>query len=202
VGVSTAPLTGLILGPAGSGKGTQAARIALAFDMDHLSTGDVLRAEAAQGSALGRQVERVMAAGELVPDRLMISIVKRHLWDDRPGAQACRILLDGFPRTLSQAIALDEFLASRGRRVDFVVGLRAPDQVLSERLLRRSSLEGRADDTPHAIMLRMSEFRARNAELIEHYQTSGVPVDEVHASGSVEAVFERVEKAITNTIRV
>ena len=186
-------MIGLIFGPPGSGKGTQAARVEREFDMQHLSTGEILRSEVAHGSAVGKEAARIMAAGDLVPDELIDRIVESRLGRMDPAAS---VLLDGFPRTIEQAQALDRMLSELGRKVDFVVALDVPEQMLVDRLLHRAQVEGRADDTREAIMERMHEYRARTAPVLDHYRRSGVPVAEVEGVGEVDEVFERVREKI------
>lgn len=186
-------MIGLIFGPPGSGKGTQASRVEKEFEMEHLSTGEILRSEVAHGSAVGREAGRIMAAGDLVPDELIDRIVESRLQRTDAGAN---VLLDGFPRTTRQAKELDRMLMPLGRKVDFVVALDVPEGVLVDRLLHRALLEGRADDTREAIMERMHEYRARTAPVLEHYRRGGVPVAEVEGVGEVDEVFERVRDAI------
>src|ERR1700681_4830337 len=114
----------MIFGPPGSGKGAQATRVEREVEVKHLSTGAILGAEGAHGSEVGKEVDRIMAAGDLVPDDLIVDIVRKRL----PDAEAGRgVLLDGFPRTLDQARALDEMLASEGHQVDFVIALEVPE---------------------------------------------------------------------------
>jgi adenylate kinase len=186
-------MIGLIFGPPGSGKGTQASRIEKEFDMAHLSTGEILRSEAAHGSHIGKDAARIMAAGDLVPDDLIDRIVGRRLRRTDPGTS---VLLDGFPRTIEQAKALDAMLADLGKNVDFVVALDVPEPALVDRLLHRAAVEGRADDAREAIMERMHEYRARTAAVLDHYRRLGVPVAEVDGVGDVDEVFERVREAI------
>jgi adenylate kinase len=186
-------MIGLIFGPPGSGKGTQAARIEREFGMSHLSTGEILRSEAAHGSAVGKEAARIMAAGDLVPDDLIDRIVESRLRRIGPSEN---VLLDGFPRTIEQAKALDRMLAHQGRDVDFVVALDVPEPLLVDRLLHRAAVEGRADDTRQAIMERMHEYRTRTAAVLDHYRLRGVPVAEVNGVGSVDEVFDQVRGAI------
>jgi adenylate kinase len=186
-------MIGLIFGPPGSGKGTQAARIQDAFEMQHLSTGEILRHEVALGSDIGKEAARIMAAGDLFPDDLMDQIVKGRL--ERTSLDAS-VLLDGFPRTLAQARALDGMLQELARAVDFVVALDVPDAVLIDRLLHRALVEGRADDTRKAIEERMHEYHTRTEPVLDHYRKSGVPVVEVDGRGEVPVVFERIEGAL------
>jgi adenylate kinase len=184
-------LIGLIFGPPGSGKGTQASRVEREFGMSHLSTGEILRSEVAHGSAVGKEAARIMAAGDLVPDDLIDRIVESRLSRIDPTSN---VLLDGFPRTTEQAKALDRMLAPRN--VDFVASLDVPEDLLIDRLLHRAAVEGRADDTRDAIMERMREYHHRTASVLDHYREQGVPVLEVDGVGDVDAVFDRVRQAI------
>jgi adenylate kinase len=184
-------MIGLIFGPPGSGKGTQASRVEREFGMSHLSTGEILRSEVAHGSAVGKEAARIMAAGDLVPDDLIDRIVESRLSRIDPTSN---VLLDGFPRTTEQAKALDAMLAPR--KVDFVVSLDVPEVALIDRLLHRAAVEGRADDTRDAIMERMREYHHRTASVLDHYRERGVPVLEVNGVGDMDAVFDRVREAI------
>jgi adenylate kinase len=134
-----------------------------------------------------------MAAGDLVPDDLIVDIVRRRLPEAGAGAG---VLLDGFPRTVSQARALDAMLARDGRAVDFVIALDVPENELVERILRRAKLEGRADDTPEAIAERMHEYHTLTAAVLDHYRKQGVRVAEIDGRRSPDEVFERVRRAI------
>jgi adenylate kinase len=186
-------LIGLIFGPPGSGKGTQAKRIENEFNLAHLSTGQILRAEVARGTEIGKEVARSMAAGDLVPDDLIVSIVRRRLPASEKGDG---VLLDGFPRTLQQARALDEMLAEEGHRVDFVIALEVPEKDLVDRILRRAAVEGRADDTKKAIAERMHEYHKLTEAVLDHYRKKGVRVEVVDGTGDPDAVFERIRRAI------
>jgi adenylate kinase len=188
-----ARMIGIIFGPPGSGKGTQASRIEKEFHLVHLSTGDILRSEVARGTEIGREVARIMAAGDLVPDDIIVSIVRLRLPESEVGAG---VLLDGFPRTLEQARALDEMLASEGHRVDFVAALDVPEQVLVDRILHRAAIEGRPDDTRDAIAERMHEYHKLTEAVLDYYREHGVRVLEVDGTGDPEAVFERIRGAI------
>lgn len=183
----------IIFGPPGSGKGTQAAKIEEAFHLKHLSTGDILRHEVAAGTPVGKEAARIMAAGDLVPDELIVDIVRRRL----PEAEAGEgVLLDGFPRTLRQAQALDRMLADERHKVDFVIALEVPEHDLVERLLHRAQVEGRADDTRQAITERMHEYHKLTEAVLDHYRKGGVPVHMVSGLGSPEEVFERIRRVI------
>ncbi|TMC80737.1 MAG: adenylate kinase [Chloroflexi bacterium] len=184
---------GIIFGPPGSGKGTQAARIEKDFRLKHLSTGDILRAEVAKGTPVGKEAGRIMAAGDLVPDELIVDIVRSRLPEAETGAG---VLLDGFPRTLRQAQALDAMLAGEGHRVDRVLALDVPEKDLVERLLHRAAVEGRPDDTREAITERMHEYHKLTEAVLDHYRRQGVPVEIVSGMGSPDEVFERIRRVI------
>lgn len=185
-------MIGIIFGPPGSGKGTQAARIESEFHLAHLSTGDILRDEVARGTEIGWEVARIMSAGDLVPDDLIVSIVRRRLPASEAGAG---VLLDGFPRTLQQARSLDEMLAREGHRVDVVIALEVPESALVDRILHRAAVEGRADDTREAIAERMHEYHKLTAAVLDHYRKQEVRVEVINGVGDVDAVFERIRRA-------
>ena len=186
-------MIGIIFGPPGSGKGTQASRIENEFHLVHLSTGAILRSEVKRGSEIGREVARKMAAGDLVPDDIIVKIVRHRLPESEVGAG---VLLDGFPRTLEQARALDEMLASEGHRVDFVVALDVPEGVLVDRILHRAAIEGRPDDTREAIAERMHEYHKLTEAVLDYYRRHGVRVVEVDGTGEPDDVFDRIRGAI------
>jgi len=186
-------LIGIIFGPPGSGKGTQASQIEKEFHLVHLSTGDILRSEVKRGSEIGKEVARIMAAGDLVPDDIIVRIVRRRLPESEVGEG---VLLDGFPRTLEQARALDEMLASEGHQVDFVIALDVPEDVLVERILHRAAIEGRPDDTREAIAERMHEYHKLTEAVLDYYRRHGVRVIEVDGMGGPDEVFERIRGAI------
>jgi adenylate kinase len=184
---------GIIFGPPGSGKGTQAAKIEDEFGLKHLSTGQILRAEVARGTPTGKEVGRVIAAGDLVPDELIVDIVRTRLPEAEEGAG---VLLDGFPRTVRQAEALDAMLEDEGHRVDYVIALDVPENELVDRLLHRAEMEGRADDTRKAITERMHEYHKLTEAVLDHYGKKGVPVRRVSGVGSPDEVFERIQGVI------
>ena len=186
-------MIGLIFGPPGSGKGTQAAHVEREFKLSHLSTGDILRAEVARGTEIGKEAERIMRAGDLVPVDLIIRIVQRILRDPDVSSE---VLLDGFPRTIEQAKALDRMLAQEGHRVDFVIAFKVPEDVLIERLLHRAEVEGRADDTREAITERMHEYKHLTEKVLGHYRKAGVKLHEIDGLGAVDEVFSRIQEAL------
>ena len=186
---------GIIFGPPGSGKGTQAAKLEQDLHINHMSTGDILRKEVARGSELGKQVGRIMAAGDLVPDDLIVDIVRARLPEAEEGVG---VLLDGFPRTVAQAQALDAMLDAEGHRVNFVIALRVPRDVLVDRLLKRAQLEGRLDDNREAIGERMEEYERRTAAVLDYYRQNGVSILDIEGTGAPDEVFERVRTALSS----
>jgi adenylate kinase len=187
-------LIGIIFGPPGSGKGTQATMLQKHLDLNHMSTGDILRSEVARGTPLGKEVGRIMAAGDLVPDRLIVDIVRSRLPEAEEGAG---VLLDGFPRTVAQAQALDAMLAEEGHRVDFVVALEVPEEALVERLLHRAKVEGRTDDNRETIAERMREYHKLTEAVLDHYRKQGLPIHVIDGTGTPDQVFERIRTAIS-----
>ncbi len=183
----------LLLGPQGSGKGTQAKRIASDHGIPHVSTGDMFRAALAAGTQLGREVEPILAAGELVPDQLTVSLIRERLAESDA---ASGFILDGFPRNLAQADALDEMLAGIGRALDAILYFELPDTVAVERMLRRAADEGRADDTPETIRRRLAIYHEQTEPVVHHYRATGRLVP-LHASREIGQVYAEVQAALT-----
>ena len=179
----------LILGPQGSGKGTQAKKIAAAYDAPHVATGDILREAVSNGSELGKQVRPILERGDLVPDDLMIELIRERLADE--GA----FVLDGFPRTVAQAEALDAMLDEIGKPLDAVILLRVSDEVATERLHRRAVEEGRSDDTPEVISNRLRLYHELTELVVDRYQLAGIEVI-VDGEQSMDDVFASVQDAL------
>jgi adenylate kinase len=188
---------GIFLGPPGSGKGTQAELLAPALRVPHVSTGESLRAEAAAGTAIGREVEPLLASGHLVPDELIERVIEQRLGapDAVRGA-----LLDGYPRTLPQARALDRLLPASGRGSTFVIVLRLDDRTLTERLLGRSGAEHRSDDNPSSIQERLLEYRQLTEPVAGHYRDRAVPVLDIDGDADVESVHRRIVQALQSLV--
>ncbi len=172
----------LFLGPPGAGKGTQAQRLAETQELLHLSTGDLLRAEVAAGSELGKEAEAVMARGELVSDALVLAIVRSRLQTHSGGW-----LLDGFPRNVAQADALAQLLDELGQQIELVVLMELDDAVLVQRLLSR----GRADDNEDVIRHRLEVYRQQTEPLIAYYRERNL-LAPVEAAGTVDEIGERI----------
>jgi len=175
----------VLIGPPGAGKGTQAVLVVERLGIPHLSTGEMLRKAKQDGTDLGLLAAKYMDQGHLVPDDVIVGVVAQRL-----AQQDCQdgCLLDGFPRTIQQAEALDEFLAERSRRVDAVIELECRDDELVRRLSERAAAEGRADDTPEAFAVRQATYRRESAPILEHYRRQGV-VHTVDGMQTREEVF-------------
>jgi adenylate kinase len=186
------PLNVLLLGPQGAGKGTQAKRISAEYDIPHIASGEILRAEMQAGTKLGMRVKDVYDRGDLVSDDLMIELIKTRL--DQPDTDA-GFILDGFPRTTVQAEALDRVMADIGRSFNVVFALQIPDEVAFERLRRRAELEGRADDTDDAIRRRLENYHRETEPLIEYYRVRGNLVP-IHGNRSENEVFAEIQSAL------
>jgi len=182
----------LLLGPQGSGKGTQAKRISEEYGVSHIATGDMLRTAIEADTPLGRQLKPILDSGRLVSDELMIQLIRNRL--EEPDA-AEGFVLDGFPRTWAQAQALDRMLREIGRDMDVVFELQTSDDVSTQRLLKRAEEESRADDTPEVIAERLTTYHRETEPLVEHYRTSGNVVG-IHADRSINEVFSEIQDAL------
>jgi adenylate kinase len=182
----------VFIGPPGAGKGTQAKRLLAHLGIPHLSTGELLRAAKQDDSPLGRLASQYMDRGRLVPDPLVLAMVGEKL-NEPQFAKGC--LFDGFPRTLQQAKSLDESLAQRGMPLTMALELRADENELIARMLKRAAAEKRVDDTPETIAQRMDVYHKQTAPLLEYYRGQGKLVT-VDALGTPDEVFERVKAAV------
>lgn len=182
----------VMLGRQGSGKGTQCARVAERFGIVHVSTGDMLRSAVRQSTPVGRAVKEVIEQGGLVDDELMASLVQGRLGED--DTRTAGWVLDGFPRTLGQAVSLDRI--SEARPVNCVINLDVPKDVVLARLTVRREAEQRSDDSPEAVARRLELYETQTAPLIEHYEHAG-KLRVVDGVGSMEEVFDRLCRAIT-----
>ncbi len=182
----------LLLGAPGAGKGTQADRLSNRLGSPQISTGEMLRDAVAAGSELGGQAQRTMERGELVPDAVVIAVAEERLRqpDARKG-----FILDGFPRTLVQARALDKMLERLDSSLERCVALDLDENVAVERLLKRAEIEGRSDDNEETIRNRMQVYRRETEPLLAYYRECGI-LAEVDAAGSVEEIAKRVEEAL------
>jgi adenylate kinase len=183
----------LIFGPPGSGKGTQSEYLAKKYNLLHLSTGDMLRAEITSGSELGEKVKGIMARGELVPDEVVIAMIASRIDAEKERAG---FLYDGFPRTVEQAAALERMLEERAMKIDMMLALDVSHEELVKRLLSRGAVSGRADDQDvKVIENRVEVYRSKTEPLADYFRKEGVysPVD---GMGTIEEIFERICNAV------
>lgn len=182
----------LIVGPQGSGKGTQGVRIADAFGIPVVATGDIFRANIKEGTELGQQVTAILDAGDLVPDELTSAIVRDRL--SQSDAES-GFLLDGYPRNTAQVGHLDDFLASQDAALDAVILLQVAREVSIERLELRAALQGRTDDTAEVIAKRLDIYERETAPIVESYEERGI-LDRIDGVGTLDEVTERIFAAL------
>ena len=180
----------ILLGPPGAGKGTQASRISEHFGIPTISTGELFRGHIAAGDALGEEAARYIDEGDLVPDEITIAMLCERL--EAPDT-AEGFILDGFPRNLSQAAALDRLL--EGRPLDAVVEFVVEEEAVVGRLLRRAEIEGRSDDTEEVIRRRLEVYHEQTAPLVDYYLERGLLL-QVEAMGEIEEITDRVIAAL------
>lgn len=178
----------VFIGPPGAGKGTQAERIVERYGLAHLSTGDMLRAARDAKTDVGVQADQFMSQGQLVPDEIILAIIRERL--AQPDCEK-GYLLDGFPRTIAQAEALDSMLQERGTPLDVVLELDVPEDELFRRLAGR----GRADDQPEVIQQRLVAYRTQTAPLLDYYKKTGL-LKSVDGLGTVDEIFQRIVQVL------
>jgi len=181
----------IFMGPPGSGKGTQAKLLMENSGAVQLSTGDLFRANIAQGTELGKLAQSYVSKGQYVPDEVTVRMVRARLLEIPPST---RIVFDGFPRTVAQAQQLDDLLKERGRRISAVLLLDVSRDELLSRLSKRAKVEGRADDTPEVIAQRLDVYEQQTRPVIDHYEKQGL-LRRVPGVGSVEEVAKRLSGA-------
>ncbi len=182
----------VILGPPGAGKGTQAKRISTEAGIPHIATGDMLRDAIAKGTEMGMRITPIYDAGDLVPDDLMIELIRERL---SVSDTAEGFILDGFPRTVAQAEALDRGLEDIDRELTAVLHFQVPDELAVERLHVRALQEGRTDDTPEIIRHRLEVFHKSTEPVVEYYRSKGILVG-IHAERPIDAVFAEVQEVL------
>lgn len=177
----------ILFGPPGSGKGTQSERLIARFGLKHLSTGDILRSEIANKTSLGMEAKKLMDRGELVPDEVVIGMIRSAL-DANPEAKG--FLFDGFPRTKAQSEALDRLLAQRNESINVVLALDVTEEELVKRLLNRGLTSGRTDDTDESVIrARIAEYHKKTSAVADHYKLVDKVV-KIKGEGTVDEIFE------------
>ena len=184
----------VIFGAPGSGKGTQSERIVEKFGINHISTGDVLRAEIKNGTELGKTAKGYIDQGQLIPDELMIDILAS-VFDSFKDSKG--VIFDGFPRTIAQAGALKQMLADRGQAVSVMLDLDVPEEELMTRLIKRGQESGRADDNEETIKKRLLVYHSQTAPLIDWYKNEGV-YKHIQGLGTMDGILADICKAIEN----
>lgn len=182
----------VIFGAPGSGKGTQSARIVEKFGINHISTGDVLRAEIKNGTELGKTAKGYIDQGQLIPDELMIDILAS-VFDSFTDSKG--VIFDGFPRTIAQAEALKKMLAERGQAVSIMLDLEVPEEELMTRLIKRGQESGRADDNEETIQKRLVVYHSQTTPLIDWYKAEE-QYCHINGLGTMEGIFEEIANAI------
>jgi adenylate kinase len=182
----------LLLGAPGSGKGTQGKILAERLGLPKITTGDILRAAVQARTPLGLEAKKFMDEGKLVPDAVILSLIKEEL--AKPEAQQGAVL-DGFPRTAPQAELVDRTLAERGQRLNHILLLDVPEEELIRRLMARAAQEGRSDDTPGAVGTRLQVYQRDTAPLIAHFAQRGI-VRRVPGTGAVDDIATEVQRII------
>ena len=182
----------VLFGAPGAGKGTQGEILAANEGIPKIATGDLLRAAVKAGTMLGTRARDYMDRGLLVPDKIILGLIEEKL-----SAQDAErgVIMDGFPRTINQAEAVDRLLAARGKQVDRVLALDVPDDELVRRMVGRAQEEGRSDDTTDAIRKRLQVYRQETAPLLQYYEERGI-VANISATGTVDEVAERLAQAM------
>lgn len=182
----------VIFGAPGSGKGTQSEKIVEKYGINHISTGDVLRAEIKNGTELGKTAKGYIDQGQLIPDSLMVDILA-HTFDSFKDSKG--VIFDGFPRTIAQAEALKQMLKERGQEVSVMLDLEVPEDELMTRLIKRGQQSGRADDNKETIMKRLEVYHNQTAPLIDWYKAEG-KYQHINGLGELDRIFSDICTAI------
>ncbi|MDD2594395.1 MAG: adenylate kinase [Bacteroidales bacterium] len=179
----------IMFGPPGAGKGTQAKLMVDKYNLRHVSTGDLLRAEIKKGSELGNQAKALIEAGSLVPDEVVVAMIKNEI---ETNPHVAGFIFDGFPRTTQQASVLDEMLAKMGKQVDSVISIIVDDNLVKERIKHRAMLEDRKDDMQDDVIAnRIRTYHQKTEPLIDYYKKLN-KYHEINGSGTIEEIFDQV----------
>ena len=182
----------ILFGPPGSGKGTQSVKLAEKYSLAHISTGDIFRSEIKNETTLGLKVKGIIEKGELVPDELLIDILRDAM---EKYVNVSGFIFDGFPRTIPQAMDLDELMGTLKMGISMVIALDVEEEAVVKRLLKRAELEGRSDDNEDVIRNRMKIYREQTEPLIEYYNKKGI-VRTVYGIGTIDDIFKGLCKVV------
>ncbi len=182
----------ILFGPPGSGKGTQSANITTTYQLQHISTGDLLRDEVSRQTPLGVEAKKYMDQGLLVPDEVVIGMISSKI-DETPDARG--FIFDGFPRTKAQAEALDKLLEFKNTQIDLVLALEVPEEELKKRLIGRGETSGRSDDNEEVIVKRIKEYHAKTEPVAGHYHAFG-KLERLKGDDTIEETFKLLSKEI------
>jgi adenylate kinase len=189
----------LIFGPPGSGKGTQSVQLAAKFNLLHLSTGDMLRAEITAGTELGKKMSLIMSKGELVPDEVVIEMIAFKI-DNSKGSAG--FLFDGFPRTVAQTVSLEKMLNERGMKIDQMLVLDVDHDELVKRLIARAELSGRPDDKdPAVIENRIDVYKEKTEPIINYCAQKGI-YQPVNGMGTIDDIFKRLSEHMSKIVKL
>jgi adenylate kinase len=182
----------ILFGPPGSGKGTQSVNIVSTYQLQHISTGDLLRDEVSRHTALGMEARKYMDQGLLVPDEVVIGMISSKI-DETPEARG--FIFDGFPRTRAQAEALDKLLEFKNTEIHLVLAMEVPEKELIKRLVGRGQVSGRSDDNEEVITKRIKEYHNKTEQVASHYHAQG-KLERIKGDGNIEDIFKLLSKEI------
>lgn len=188
----------VIFGAPGCGKGTQSEKLIDRYGFYHISTGELLRAEIASGTELGKIADSYISQGHLIPDDLMLSIIDKLL--DSPEVKGKNIIFDGFPRTINQAIEIEKLLERRDDKIDAVIGLEVPDELLIDRLIKRGQATGRADDNIDTIKERLVVYRDQTQPLEDFYKSKGTFLA-IDGAKTVDEIAEDISRRLDSIVK-
>lgn len=182
----------VIFGPPGAGKGTQSAKIIEKYELEHISTGDMFRMHISENTELGKRVKQILADGLLVPDSITIDMLEDKV-QNSPDAKG--FIFDGFPRTVAQAEALDDFLAGKEEKIDLVLQLDVTESIIKKRIEERQKVSGRSDDEADKLLRRIKEYFDKTIHVLPYYENQGKVV-KINGIGEIDSIFTEISNSI------